>query len=59
MITPEDAQTLAWAMRDAACAALDAHPIGDQLSDEQYSTIRADVEQALAEVLAHRLKVRS
>jgi len=59
MITPEDAAMLLGQMLDAAMNALDADAAGEQLSDEQYSAVRADLDQALAEILAHRLEIRS
>jgi len=59
VITPEDAAVLLRAMVEGAMAALDATDTGEQLPDEQYSAIRGDLDEALAEILGKRLRITS
>jgi len=59
LVSPEDAELLVYAMRDAAMRALDGSEVGDAISDEEYSGIRDSVQEALGDILFARLKVRS
>ena len=58
LVSPEDAELLVYAMRDAAMRALDGSEVGDAISDEEYSGIRDSVQEARAFLLwrqIHRL----